>query len=124
MADSLRVNTVTITYAFEDDDQSVSFLNALVGFLDDSAVHVLEFTVEKSHELVDVPVSPPPEVNEISRVELKPGDVVIVKCAMPLSESLYKSVREHLNAIFPGHPAFVIPADWEIQIVEVPVEVE
>jgi len=58
-------------------------------------------------------------VTEIKRLELKPGDVVVLKCKTVLSDEAYKHLRESVQQeLFPNkeHKVMVLEEDMDIAV--------
>jgi hypothetical protein len=59
-----------------------------------------------------------PEIIEVTRIALKPGDVVLVKCKEPVEDEHADRIRELCKQAFPDNQVVVVDDTLELSVVE------
>ena len=63
-------------------------------------------------------MSAPFEIEDVKRITLHPGDTLVAKVAMNLSQEQANRIRHELKAIFPDHQVLITTPDVDLEIVE------
>jgi hypothetical protein len=58
------------------------------------------------------------ELLEVARLKLKPGDVLVLRCAQSIGPARAGELRARLEAAFPEHRALVLDAGLNLEVVE------
>lgn len=56
-------------------------------------------------------------VDEIRRLDLKPGDILIIKAPRPISDAAAQCLRQQLDKVVPGHKALVLDRGYSIEAI-------
>jgi hypothetical protein len=59
-----------------------------------------------------------PKIEEIRRVELKPGDVLVVRTAKVLSVQSAEDLKRQIETRFPGHLVVVMDSSLSLEVLE------
>lgn len=59
-------------------------------------------------------------LDSVAALRLEPGDVLVIRTKMPISNSAATLIREQLQHAFPGHKAIVIDNDSELSVMRQP----
>lgn len=55
-------------------------------------------------------------LDAIATLRLEPGDVLVIRTKLPLSNSAATLIREQLEHTFPGHKAIILDNDAELSL--------
>jgi len=56
-------------------------------------------------------------VHHLSRVELNPGDVIVVRCNNHLSDAGYRRLRATVNVVFPNNRTIILEDGLELGVI-------
>lgn len=59
-------------------------------------------------------------IGEVQRLELKPGDLVVLKCEDTIRPEFEVYLRKQAARLFPGHETIVIHGGIDLQVVSAP----
>ncbi len=61
-----------------------------------------------------------PEITEVERITLKPGDRLAVRVAGRLTPQQADMIKERVTALWPGVPVLILDGGTSLEVVEAP----
>lgn len=58
------------------------------------------------------------DIEDIKRVHLNPGDVLVIQVDKPISSATHKRIKELLHDVWPDNKAVVLDAGIDLEVVE------
>ncbi len=56
------------------------------------------------------------DIEDIRRIEFRPGDRLVLRCKRPISVDQQHSIREAFNMFAPGVPVLVLDRDMSLDV--------
>jgi anti-anti-sigma regulatory factor len=57
-----------------------------------------------------------PIVQSIERLDLKPDDVLVIKCAGRITQENAEAIKAQMEKIFPGRKTLVLDSDLDLKV--------